>query len=292
MLLPRPHMVEPATVRDAVVALSEHRGAMVLAGATDLIPAMRCGAIRPRVLVNLKRIPNLAGVRRGRDGVSIGALTTIADLLRSRMLAREFPILAEVASDFGSPQIRAMATVGGNLCSAIPSADLPLPLLVLDAEIAVAGPPGDRDIPLSEFFLDLGKTALGRGQLVTAIRVPRPPRRFGAACMKLTGRKAMDVAIVSAAVSLSLALDRASCRSVRVALGAVGPTPVRARRAEAVLEGRCITRELITEAAEVAAAECTPISDLRASAEYRQEMVQVMVRRAALEALWRAGGSP
>ena len=288
--MPRLEMLEPRTVEEAVTALSRRRAAVPLAGGTDLLPALRRELARPHLLVNLKHIPGLAGVRRVRGGVWIGALTTVAELLCSPLLAARFPVLVEAARDFGSPQIRTMATLGGNLCSAIPSADLPLPLLVLDARLQVTGPEGEREISVSEFFRGVGKTALGRGEILTAITLPRPPVHSGAACVRLTGRKAMDLATAAAAASITLKPDGVTGRHVRIALGAVGPTPRRAFLAEALLEGGPITPDLIAEASGVAARECQPITDFRASAEYRREMIEVLVRRAVTEACVRAEG--
>jgi carbon-monoxide dehydrogenase medium subunit len=287
----RPEMVEPTTVDEAVAALQRSRGAMALAGATDLIPAIRRGLAKPRVLVNLKRIPELTGMRRVRGGVSIGALTTVADVLRSSLLAAGWPVLIETAREFGSAQIRSMATVGGNLCNATPSADFPLPLLALDARVWIAGPKGERELPLSEFFVGVNKTALAAGEIVTAIAIPRMPVRTGAAFVRLGVRRAMDLPIAAATAAITLASDGRKCTRARVALGAVAPTPMRAYAAERVIEGNAITRELIDTAAAAAARESKPLTDLRASAEYRREMTAVLVRRALEQAFARAGGA-
>ena len=283
----RPDMLQPATLDDALTALTK-RGAVPLAGATDLIPGMRAGEVAPRVLVNLKKIPALSGVTRRRGALRIGALTPVADVLRDALIAEAAPLLAEVARDFASPQIRSLATIGGNLCNAAPSADLALPLLVLDARVEIAGPEGVREIPIDEFFRGVNKTALRRGEILTAIAIPKRPVRSGAAHAKLGVRRAMDLAFVGAAASLQLAADKKKCRGVRIALGAVAPIPMRARKAEAVLEGKALANDLIDEAAAAAAAESRPITDLRASKEYRREMTEVLVRRVLREALRRA----
>ena len=287
----RPEIIEPRTVGEAVAALAGNRGAMPLAGATDLIPAIRRGLAKPRVLVNLKRVPQLAGIRRTRGGVSIGALTTIADVLKDPILMAGWPLLAETAREFGSPQIRSMATIGGNLCNATPSADFPLPLLVMEARLRIAGPEGERELPLSEFFVDANKTALAAAEIVTAVMAPKLPARTGAAFVRLGVRKAMDLPTAAVAAAVTLMPDRRRCKSARVALGAVAPAPFRARAAERVMAGNALTPELIEEAAATAAGEAKPISDLRASADYRREMTQVLVRRALAEAFARAGGA-
>jgi len=283
----RPDIVVPETVEEAIRALLS-RGAVALAGATDIIPAMQRGEIRPRILVNLKHISGLAGVSRVRGGVRVGAATRVADLLKSEAISSQFPLLVEVAEDFGSPQIRNLATIGGNLCNAAPSADFALALLVLGARAEIHGPDGRRELDLTEFFKGVNRTALRRGEILTAIHLPRPPVRTGAAYAKLGVRRAMDLALVGAAAALGLATDKRRCRQARIALGAVAPIPMRARRAEAVLEGKVVSPALIEEAGAAAAAEARPISDLRASAGYRRQMVRVLVARVLREALVRA----
>jgi carbon-monoxide dehydrogenase medium subunit len=283
-------MLHPTTVADAVAALAS-RGAVALAGATDLIPSIRKREIVPRLLVNLKGIPGLSGIKRQRGAVRIGALTTVGEVLRSEIIRDDLPLLAEVAQHFASVQIRNLATVGGNLCNAAPSADLALPLLVLDARLHIRGLGRSRQLAIADFFLGVNKTALRRGEILTAITVPRPRARTGAAHAKLGVRQAMDLAFVGVAAALQLA-PAGKCRAARVALGAVAPIPMRAHKAEAVLEGAAITDEVIAQAAAVAAAESRPISDLRASKQYRREMVEVLARRALREARRRAQEEP
>ncbi len=282
-----PQMLQPSSLREAVRALAA-RGAVAMAGATDLIPAMRKGEISPRVLVNLKGIPGMAGVRRTRQGIWIGALTRISDLLDDPTVERELPLLAQVAADFASPQIRNLATIGGNLCNAAPSADLALPLLVLDAVAEIRGQTRRREITLSEFFRGVNRTALRRGEILTGLLVPRPRHRTGAAHVKLGVRKAMDLAFVGVAAAVQVSPDGKKCRRARVALGSVAPTPRRVPRAEAVLEGQVVTDHLVDEASKAAASAARPVSDLRASAEYRREMTRVLTRRALREAFRRA----
>ncbi len=282
-----PQMLQPSTVREAVRALAA-RGAVAMAGATDLIPAMRKGEIRPRILVNLKGIAGIRGVKRTRRGIWIGALTRVADLLDDPVIAQNLPLLAEVAAEFASPQIRNLATIGGNLCNAAPSADLALPLLVFDATAEVRGRSGKREIATSDFFRGVNRTALRRGEILTGLLVPRPRVRTGAAHLKLGVRKAMDLAFVGIAAAVQVSSDGKKCRRARVALGSVAPTPRRAAKAEAVLEGQVVTSQLIDEAAEAAVSAARPVSDLRASADYRREMTRVLTGRALREAFRRA----
>jgi CO/xanthine dehydrogenase FAD-binding subunit len=283
----RPDIVEPGTIKAALQALSRP-GAVPLAGATDLIPAIRKGEIKPRLLVNLKQLPGASGIARTRAGIRIGALTPVADLLESEIVANDCPLLAEVARDFGSPQIRSLATVGGNLCNAAPSADLALPLLALDARLQVRAARGPRALDLCDFFRGVNKTVLRRGEILTAILIPRPRVRTGAAHAKLGVRRAMDLAFAAVAAALRLRADGRTCDQARIALGAVAPIPMRARKAEALLEGQPVTPDLIRTAADAAAAEARPITDLRASADYRRDMTATLARRVLQQALRRA----
>ena len=287
----QPDIVRPTTIGDALQALCRP-GAVALAGATDLIPAMRKGEVRPRLLVNLKHIPGLAGIRRTRGGIRIGALTRVADLLENDLIANSVPLLSEVASGFGSVQIRNLATVGGNLCNAAPSADLALPLLVLDARVEVTGPAGARQVELCNFFRGVNKTVLRRGEILTSILIPPLRIRTGAACAKLGGRRAMDLAFVGVAAALRLRPNRRTCAQARIALGSLAPTPLRAYAAEDLLQDSVITPALVTQAAEDAAAAARPVTDLRASAAYRREMTRTLTGRALREALRRAQRPP
>jgi len=287
----QPDIVFPETIEEAIQAL-QARGAVVLGGATDLIPAMQRGEVRPRLLVNLKHIAGLAGIRRVRGGTRVGAATRVADLLHSALIASHFPLLIEVAHGFASPQIRNLATIGGNLCNAAPSADFALPLLVLDARAEIHGRSGSRELDLASLFKGVNTTALRRGEILTAIHVPRMRLHTGAAYVKLGVRRSMDLALASAAAALTLAPDRKTCRQARIALGAVAPIPKRTTTAEAVLEGKRLSPDLFAQAAAKAAADSHPISDLRASAGYRRQMVRVLVTRVLREALVRARKEP
>lgn len=285
-MLLRPEMVEPPTLGEAIAVLRRRPGAVAMAGATDLIPNIRRGLARPELLVNLKRIPGLSGVRRVRGGVRVGTLTKVAELLRSPLLDQGWPLLVEVAREFGSPQIRNLATIGGNICNATPSADFPLSLLVTDARLEIQGPRGAREMAIADFFRDVNEVALRRGEVVTAIFIPRPPPRTGLAQVKLGVRRAMDLATVAVAAAITLAPHGQVCRRARVALGAVAPIPMRSLAAESLLAGEKLTAGLLAEAGRAAAAEARPVSDLRASAEYRREMTAVLARRALTRA-WR-----
>jgi len=195
-----------------------------------------------------------------------------------------YPALAESAALVGSVQVRNLATVGGNLCNAAPSADMAPPLLALDAEAVIAGRRGRRAVPLAEFFLGVRRTVLAPDELLVDIRVPRPGPRSGGSYLRHTPRRELDIAVVGVASQLTLADGR--CAKARIALAAVAPTPLRAREAEQALEGRPISPEALAGAATLATEAVRPISDQRGSAEFRRHLVRVLTRR-TLEIAWR-----
>jgi len=298
----------PTTVAQALRAFDAERrrggrGHWV-AGGTDLV-VQRDRTLR--YLVDLSRLP-LAYVRRARAGWAIGATTRMADLEHSKaLLAFANGIIPEAAATCGSQQIRNMATLGGNLANASPACDLAPPLLALDASVVIAGSGarrgrggqagragregrgGRRTLPLDRFFKGVNRTALNGGLLVEIV-VPAPPRAARAAwsCQKL-GRLESDIAVVNAAAGIALDA-RGTCTWARIALGAVAPTPIRAKRAEALLVGRVLDRKTIDAAADRAAAEAKPVTDVRGTAEYRRAMCRVLVTRALEECARRAGG--
>jgi CO/xanthine dehydrogenase FAD-binding subunit len=251
--------LEPRALGDAVAMLAEAPSrTRLLAGGTDLLLQLERGPF-DRV-VNLKRIAGLRAIAEEPDETVIGPLATLTDLLRSEAIARRHPVLREAALLMASPQVRNLATIGGNLCNASPAADLAPPLLCLDARLSVVGPHGQREIPIAEFFAGPGRTALSPDEILVAIRVPAVATR--AAFLKFSPRRAMDLAIVSVACA-------ATNGRTRVALGAVAEVPL-----------------LVPPSPDEAASMARPIDDLRASAEYRRAMVRVLVRR-ALEAVAR-----
>lgn len=283
---------EPETLQEAGRLLLEMgAGAKAMAGGTDLLVAIKEKGLRPDHVINLKGIPGLAGLRleAGR-GLEIGSLVPVREI-EKRLAATPYAVLAEAAGLLASVQVRNRATVGGNLCNASPSADLAPPLIALGATAVCQGPAGERRVSLEDFFRGPGQTVLGPGELLVALWVPEPALT-GAAYVKISPRRAMDIAVVGAAVALTRDPDENDrVGSARVVLGAVAPTPLRARGAEVLLEGRVPDVTVIEAAAERAMRESRPISDLRASAEYRRDMARVAVRRAARAAWERARGN-
>jgi carbon-monoxide dehydrogenase medium subunit len=246
-------------------------------------------AIAPRVLVDLKRIKELKTIKSAPTGLRIGALAAMNDIASSSPVQKRYGLLAKGASVVGSIQTRNRATLGGNLCNASPAADTATPLIALSARAVIAGGPRQREVLLEDFFLGPGKTCLQPSELLKEIFIPSPAVHSGGSFQRCT-RTAMDIAVVNCAVFLLLTPNGESVKDVRIALGAVGPTPIRAKRAEDFLRGKKPDESTIEETADHAAADASPIDDVRSTASYRQEMVRVLTRRGITEALKQARG--
>jgi len=267
-------------------------GGHFLAGGTDLVIAIKEKGLVPKYIVDLKRIPSLSGIREETDGsLTIGAMTTMRDVEISPVICRRYPFLAQSAAEVGSIQIRNRATVGGNMANATPSADVAPSLLVLGAKVRINGTDGERLIDLEDFFRGPGQTVMRPEEILTEVLIPRSDERLVGEYIKFSPREMMDLAYVGVAVAFIFNKAEKKCEGVRVALGAVSPTPMRARKAEAVLENQILTEETAEHAGQEASKECKPISDVRSSAEYRKEMVRAMTKRALLNAASR-GNSP
>jgi carbon-monoxide dehydrogenase medium subunit len=251
-------------------------GAKYIAGGTDLMVKIKNRTIIPQTLVSLRSIPGLSGIEIG-EKVRIGAMTTITDLIEHRELGRIFPVLVQAANRIGSPQIRNVGTVGGNLCNCSPCADTALALLILDARVVLRNSRGSREIALEEFFIGPGESCLGDGELMTDIRLDKPAPKARAIFMK-KGRVKMDLAIGSMGVLLEM--DGDICKKARLAAGSVAPVPLRLKKVEELLENAVISKEIIREAQKIAVNSISPISDIRSTADYRREIVGVYVKRA------------
>ncbi len=274
--------LEPKTVADAARLLAESGpGAHLLAGGTDLLVQMESGRRRAETVIYLGRIPEMRGISWDpENGLRVSAMATLRGVENHPVVVERYPALAAGAREVGSVQIRNLATLVGNLCNASPSADTSPALLAYDARVELAGPGGERQVPIGEFWTGPGRNALGPGELVTAVRLPVPPAGQRAFYRKLAVRKAMDLAMVGLAVTLVPAGGNAE--HVRIALGAVAPVCLRAADAEqAVAAGGAAAAQ---EAAGLAERAVSPIDDQRASAAYRREMVRVLTAR-ALDAL-------
>lgn len=254
--------------------------ALPVAGATDVWVGIHAGKFAPRALISLRGVSALGGLAPGEDGgLALGATTPHGVVEDSAWVAEHFPALHRACSSVGSRQVRNVGTVGGNLCNAAPSADSAVPLLLYDAVCEIAGPAGRREVALESFFTGPGKTVLEHGELLVGVRLPAPPPRTWADYWKLTRRKGMELPILGVGARVSLAEDGRTVRTARIALGVAGPTPARARRAEAALEGKPLTAEAVRGAAEVASDDARVRDSWRGKAWYRREMVRVLVPR-------------
>jgi len=239
---------------------------------------MKRRKISPECLIFLGGIPNIDYIQYDeKKGLRIGTLATIQTIEKSPIIQQKYPILSEATQTFGTTQVKNMATIGGNLCNASPAADLAPPLLVLDAQMKVVGIEGERILPIDSFFIAPGRTALKSTEMLIEIQVPPLPDKTGTAFLKV-GRTAEDLAKVSVAVMLTI--EDGICHNVKISLGAVAPTPLRAKKAEEVLRDKKLTTQLVEKAATVAADQTAPITDLRSTAEYRREISRVLVKRA------------
>jgi CO/xanthine dehydrogenase FAD-binding subunit len=283
-------LVLPRNVEECVDVLAE-RGleAKVVAGGTDLLPQLKNGLLRTACVVDLSGVSQLGRLTHADGGgLSIGASVTARTLERDPGVRAGYPAIAESGAMVGSVQIRNLATLGGNLCNAAPSADMAPPLLALDADAMIVGPRGTRRVPFASFFLGVRRTVLAPDELLVEIVVPAPGPRSGGNYRRHTPRRELDIAVVG--VASQLTLSNGVCAKARVALAAVAPTPLRATAAEAALEGRPVTPEQIERAAALAVEAARPISDQRGSADFRRHLVQVLTRRTLTTALARAGG--
>ena len=280
----------PESVDDCLKILAARGpGAKLIAGGTDLLPQLKNGLLKPGCVVDLSGVADLR-VLEGDDGrgLRIGAAVTARELERDPRLRSQYPALAESAALVGSLQIRNLATVGGNLCNAAPSADMAPPLLALDAEAVIAGPTGRRRVPLTEFFLGVRRTVLASDDLLIELIVKAPALKSGGCYLRHTPRRELDIAVVG--VASQVTLSDGICAKAGIALAAVAPIPLRATAAERALEGQPLTAAQIERASDLAADAARPISDQRGSAEFRRHLVRVLTRRTLRTALERAGG--
>ncbi|MFN3975263.1 MAG: FAD binding domain-containing protein [Dehalococcoidia bacterium] len=273
--------VAPKNWREANAILATANGQVVrpLAGGTDLIDQLRVGRKRADLVMDVKHIPELQRLEWDPGkGLVIGAAVPCSRVYEEATVARHYPAIRESAMLVGSWQIQHRASLGGNICNAAPSADTVPPLLVYGAIAHIGGPPGDRQVPLEHFFTGPGQTVLAPNEILVAIGVPPPPPHSSSHYLRFTPREEMDIAV--AGVASLVALDeRGTITRARIALAAVAPTPVRAKEAEAILEGQRPTRNLLEEAAEKAALATNPITDVRGSIAYRKELVKVLTKR-------------
>jgi len=279
----------PTTLHEALTLIHQYGSeAKLLSGGQSLIPLMKLRLATPAYLIDINRIPGLDQLQERNGFLNIGALTREADLERSEFVRAKYPIVYDTARVIGDPLVRNLATVGGNLAHADPANDHPATMLALGAEIVATGLDGERTIPITEFFTDFFTTALRPEEILTAIRIPVPAAGSAGAYVKLE-RKVGDFAI--AGVAAQVTIDTTGiCTRIGLGLTNVGSTPLKVHSAEALLQGKRLDQDSITQAAQLAAEEAKPEADLRGSSEYKRDMVRVLTTRALTRALQRIGG--
>jgi len=275
----------PESIQEAILLLSKYaERAKIIAGGTDLLVQMRKEATLPDFLINIGGICNLDYINYDEtNGLMIGALTTISSLESSTLIQRKFSILARTASKLGTPVIRNRATIGGNICNAAPSADISPALIVLDAKVRIVGADGEKTVSIEDLFTGPGQTIIKPDQMLTEIQIPDLPPQSGGVYIKQTRRQGVDLAV--AGVAALVTMEGNILRDVKIALGAVAPTPIRAKSAEGILEGKRLDDRLLEEADQAASHESSPIDDVRSSADYRRKLVTALVKRAVRQAV-------
>lgn len=271
----------PQTLSEALKLLEDFGDtAKPVLGGTDLVPKMKAHVVTPQHVIALKQLKELQVLSYDeKDGLTVGAAVTLYDLEKFPAVKQHYPALYEGVHSIASTQIRNLGTLAGNACNAVPSADSCPALLVLDAVATIESASGSRTVPMSDFFTGVCKTVVQPNEIVTKITIPAPAAGSRSIYYAHTIRRALDLAMVGSAANVTL--ENGVCSDIRIALGAVAATPRRAYHAEELLKGKALTDELIEEAAVCASLQdCAPITDMRATAEYRRELVKVLTRRA------------
>jgi carbon-monoxide dehydrogenase medium subunit len=303
--------LRPQTLEEALSLLNQHgKKAKLIAGGTDVIVMIKQKTMMPEVLISLRRIPGLDQIRY--DGsLKIGAMVTHRDIEKSEVIRKEFSALTDAADALGSIQIRNVATIGGNICTAAPSADTATPLLVLGTLVKIKSLSEERRVPIEGFFTGPGETILKKGEMVTELVIPKPLPNTGSAYYKLQRRLALDLPILGVSVLLSLdkgtvscsdmlcttspissilhtmEKDELTCKEIRIALGVAAPTPMRALKAENLMKGKKISDELLEEVANTTSVEAQPRDSLRGEAWYRKDLIRVLVKRMVMKSIER-----
>ncbi len=288
MIPPAFEYLRPNTIPEAVALLEQYGDeAKILSGGQSLIPMMKLRLARPAYLIDINRISGLSYIKEDGGFLKIGGLTREAELEASPLIQSKYPIILDTARLVADPQVRHLATVAGNLAHGDPANDHPATMLALDAQVVATGPRGQRIIPIEDFFLSLFSTALQQSEILTEIRIPIPPARSGGAYFKLE-RKVGDFATAAVAAQLTVD-DKGIAQKVGIGLTNVGPTPLKAKKAEDFLRGKKLDQANIGQAAQLAADKSQPSADLRGPAEYKKGLVKELAKRALMRGLERTG---
>ncbi len=284
MILPRFQFLEPETFEEVHQLVEKNKGdAVLMAGGTDLLVNLKRKVIKAKVVISLEKIKSLKQVHYSESaGLTLGSMVTVSELAETPIIKQKFPLLAIAANKIGSPQIRNRATIGGNICTARPAGDTIGPLTAYGAEVQLVLGKETRWEPISKFITGPGKTTRKEGEVLAAIRIKPFPANTGVSYIKYGVRKAMEIAMVSVTTAITFNGDK--CEKATIVLGAVAPTFIRSNEAEEALVSHKVTLSAAEKAAELAAGGCRPITDVRASAEYRRDLVRVLTKRGIMEA--------
>ena len=273
---------QPQTLKKAFDLMEKWKGrARYIAGGTDIIVSIKQKAVQPHALISLRGIEALKHIDHN-SGLSLGSMTPFREMERDSVIAREYPALAQAVRVLANPQIRNVATLGGNICNAAPSADCAPPLMVMEASLTLEGPGGRRDVPIDGFFKGPGENCMEAGEVLTQIEIPDKADHTGMAFLKM-GRVAQDIAIVNAAALL--VMDHEKCLKCRLAVGAVAPVPLRLENVEKIIEGEEIGPDLLGRVDQMVEKEISPITDVRSTEEYRRTMSGILVKKAIEQAI-------
>jgi CO/xanthine dehydrogenase FAD-binding subunit len=280
----------PKTLKDAVALLAQYgEKARPLCGGTDLLIQLRAGVRRPEHVVDVKKIPELTQISFDlQKGLRLGAAVPAIEIYENADLRQYFPGLTEAAHLIGSNQIQSRASVGGNLCNGSPAADTTPALIALGAKCRVAGPKGERIVAAENFCTAPGRTVLQPGEILVEFQIPAPAAHSSDAYLRFIPRNEMDIAVVGVGIAVTLDLDEDRCTEARIALAAVGPTPIFANKASESLKGKKLDAATIDRAAKLATEQSSPIDDMRGTAEFRRHLVGVLTKRTLLIAAERA----
>ncbi len=285
----------PKSLDEAFQTLAKSNGAgqvRALVGGTDLIDQIRQNRRTPSIVMDIKRIPEAMRLEWvPGEGLHVGAAVPLTDTSAFPAVQEHYPSIAESTQLVGSVQIQNRASMGGNVCNSAPSADTVPPLITYSARAVIAGPRGRREVPIEQFFTGPGQNVLAKDEILLEVVVPPPPAHSSGHYLRFIPRNEMDIAVAGVASMLVLAPRSRRCTQARIALASVSPVPTRAKAAEAVLEGKTVTAELIQEAGERAVEACNPINDVRGTIEYRKELVKVLTRRTLRQCMESLGHS-
>jgi xanthine dehydrogenase FAD-binding subunit len=286
-------LYEAESPAHAVALLEEHPEARVIAGGSDVLIKIREGKLAGCTLISIQRLDELRGVALDADGaLRIGAMTNVSHIATDPLIKKRFAVLGEAAETIGGPQLRNIATIGGNVCNGVTSADTASTLMAFDAVMEYLGPNGSRLVPIKEHYTGPGRTALAHDEILCAIIIPKQSYEDCFGCyIKYAMREALDIATLSCSANVRLSKDKTLIERARLAYGVAGPVPLRAPSAEAAASGRAASEEIINAAALAGLVDLRPRTSWRASAEFRLHLAEELAHRALREAILRAGGA-